>query len=380
MESLFGINEDALKEAFQIDESAFNMDLSSMALSGMSMDMPDLSESSMPDFSSLISFGDLNLDLSDAIDPEEILKELPADQVPDMSEALKSVKFDFTEEKATALLKDVLEGYQESIQDKPEADLSKMQSAIQQFLSSSEVNDRLSADIEQLVNDNIKVDVSTEKMIAAAVKLMNQYQEYARANGIEKADAASILGFLSQSDIQQQIRQEANELIQGSVTVTITADQIKELLMKDVIQAYPEYAKANQLPDPANLGTYFVEYMQSEDGQNRLMKGLTSMIDTSEAEKQFSSAMETYMTNMMTAFSDAITKAIESKFTDVMSQVETQLTQGIQTAMEQMMGSISDSMQGALQSVMTSVTSSITTAMSPGNGTDGKQYGKCLCH
>ena len=377
MESLFGINEDALKEAFQIDESAFNMDLSSMALSGMSMDMPDLSGSmdfsgsSMPDFSSLISFGDLNLDLSDAIDPEEILKELPADQVPDMSEALKSVKFDFTEEKATALLKDVLEGYQESIQDKPEADLSKMQSAIQQFLSSSEVNDRLSADIEQLVNDNIKVDVSTEKMIAAAVKLMNQYQEYARANGIEKADAASILGFLSQSDIQQQIRQEANALIQGSVTVTITADQIKELLMKDVIQAYPEYAKANQLPDPANLGTYFVEYMQSEDGQNRLMKGLTSMIDTSEAEKQFSSAMETYMTNMMTAFSDAITKAIESKFTDVMSQVETQLTQGIQTAMEQMMGSISDSMQGALQSVMTSVTSSITTAMSQAMGQMG---------
>ena len=288
-----------------------------------------------------------------------------------MSEALKSVKFDFTEEKATALLKDVLKGYQESIQDKPEADLSKMQSAIQQFLSSSEVNDRLSADIEQLVNDNIKVDVSTEKMIAAAVKLMNQYQEYARANGIEKADAASILGFLSQSDIQQQIRQEANELIQGSVTVTITADQIKELLMKDVIQAYPEYAKANQLPDPANLGTYFVEYMQSEDGQNRLMKGLTSMIDTSEAEKQFSSAMETYMTNMMTAFSDAITKAIESKFTDVMSQVETQLTQGIQTAMEQMMGSISDSMQGALQSVMTSVTSSITTAMSQAMGQMG---------
>ena len=377
MESLFGINEDALKEAFQIDESAFNMDLSGMALSGMSMDMPDLSGSmdfsgsSMPDFSSLISFGDLNLDLSDAIDPEEILKELPADQVPDMSEALKSVKFDFTEEKATALLKDVLKGYQESIQDKPEADLSKMQSAIQQFLSSSEVNDRLSADIEQLVNDNIKVDVSTEKMIAAAVKLMNQYQEYARANGIEKADAASILGFLSQSDIQQQIRQEANELIQGSVTVTITADQIKELLMKDVIQAYPEYAKANQLPDPANLGTYFVEYMQSEDGQNRLMKGLTSMIDTSEAEKQFSSAMETYMTNMMTAFSDAITKAIESKFTDVMSQVETQLTQGIQTAMEQMMGSISDSMQGALQSVMTSVTSSITTAMSQAMGQMG---------
>ena len=53
------------------------------------------------------------------IDPEEILKNLPADQVPDMSQALKSVKFDFTEEKVTALLKEVLTGYQESIKDKP---------------------------------------------------------------------------------------------------------------------------------------------------------------------------------------------------------------------------------------------------------------------
>ena len=375
MESLFGINEDALKEAFQIDESAFNMDLSGLDFSGISV--PDLSGSmniaagSMPDFSGLISLKDLDLNLSDAIDPDEILKNLPADQVPDMSQVLKTVKFDFTEEKAAALLKDVLTGYQESIQDKPESDLSKVQAALQQYLTSKEVTDRLFADIKDLVNQHIKVDVSTEKMIAAGVRLMNQYQEYAKANGIEKADASSILEFLSQSDVQQQIRQEANDLIKGSVTITITADQIRDILMKDVVEGYSEYAKANQLPDPANLGTYFVEYMQSEDGQNRLMKGLTSMIDTSEAEKQFSSAMETYMTNMMTAFSDAITKAIESKFTDVMSQVETQLTQGIQTAMEQMMGSISDSMQGALQSVMTSVTSSITTAMSQAMGQMG---------
>ena len=377
MESLFSINEDALKEAFQIDESAFDIDLSGMDLSGMSVDLPDFSGSmnidagSMPDFSSMISLGDLDLNLSDAIDPDEILKDLPADQVPDLSQALSAVKFDFTEEKAAALLKDVLEGYQDSIKEKPEADLSKVQEALQQYLGSKEVNDRLSADIQQLVNDNIKVDVSTEKMIAAAVRLMNQYQEYAKANGIEKADAASILGFLSQSDIQQQIRQEANDLIQGSVTVTITADQIKDLLIKDVVQGYPEYAKNNQLPDPAKLGTYFVEYMQSEDGQSRLRKGLTSMIDTSEVEKQFSDAMETYMKNMMTAFSDAITKAIEEKFTDVMGQVETQLTKGIQTSMEQMMGSISSSMQGAIQSVMTSVSSSITAAMSQAMGQMG---------
>ncbi|MEI3411895.1 MAG: hypothetical protein V8Q57_00650 [Blautia sp.] len=54
-----------------------------------------------------------------------------------------------------------------------------------------------------------------------------------------------------------------------------------------MLDGYPEYAKKNGLPDPANLGTYFVEYMQSQDGQSRLMKGLTAMIDTSGGRRSF---------------------------------------------------------------------------------------------
>ena len=378
MESLFSINADALQEAFQVDLSGFNMDLSSLSglSSGLNVEMPDmpdmsalagninLDESSMPDLSKLIKLDDLDLDLSHMIDPEEILKNLPADQVPDMSQALKSVKFDFTEEKVTALLKDVLTGYQESIKDKPEADMNKMQAALKQYLTSKEMNERLCKDLQELVKNNVNVDMSSEKLIAVAVGLMNQYQEYAKANGITQTDVASILAFLSQAEIQQQIKEEAENLVKNSVTVNITTKQIRDLLMQDVVAAYPEYARNNSLPDPANLGTYFLEYMQTEDGQNRLMNGLMTLVDTSEVQTQFSQAMETYMKSMMTSFTDAITKGIESKFTEIMEQVEKQLTKGIQTAMEQMMGNISSGMQEAMQSVMTSVSSSLTSAMS----------------
>ena len=378
MESLFSINADALQEAFQIDLSGFNMDLSSLSglSSGVNVEMPDmpdmsalagnikLDESSMPDLSKLIKLDDLNLDLSHMIDPEEILKSLPEDQVPDMSQALKSVKFDFTEEKVTALLKDVLTGYQESIKDKPEADMDKMQAALKQYLTSREMNERLCKDLQELVKNNVNVDMSSEKLIAVAVGLMNQYQEYAKANGITQTDVASILAFLSQGEIQQQIKEEAENLVKNSVTVNITTKQIQDLLLQDVVAAYPEYARNNSLPDPANLGTYFLEYMQTEDGQNRLMNGLMTLVDTSEVQTQFSQAMETYMKAMMTSFTDAITKGIESKFTEIMEQVEKQLTKGIQTAMEQMMGNISSGMQEAMQSVMASVSSSITSAMS----------------
>ena len=378
MESLFSINADALQEAFQVDLSGFNMDLSSLSglSSGLNVEMPDmpdmsalagninLDESSMPDLSKLIKLDDLDLDLSHMIDPEEILKNLPADQVPDMSQALKSVKFDFTEEKVTALLKDVLTGYQESIKDKPEADMDKMQAALKQYLTSKEMNERLCKDLQELVKNNVNVDMSSEKLIAVAVGLMNQYQEYAKANGITQTDVASILAFLSQGEIQQQIKEEAENLVKNSVTVNITTKQIQDLLLQDVVAAYPEYARNNSLPDPANLGTYFLEYMQTEDGQNRLMNGLMTLVDTSEVQTQFSQAMETYMKSMMTSFTDAITKGIESKFTEIMEQVEKQLTKGIQTAMEQMMGNISSGMQEAMQSVMASVSSSITSAMS----------------
>ena len=378
MESLFSINADALQEAFQIDLSGFNMDLSSLSglSSGLNVEMPDMSdmsalagninldESSMPDLSKLIKLDDLDLDLSHMIDPEEILKSLPEDQVPDMSQALKSVKFDFTEEKVTALLKDVLTGYQESIKDKPEADMDKMQAALKQYLTSKEMNERLCKDLQELVKNNVNVDMSSEKLIAVAVGLMNQYQEYAKANGITQTDVASILAFLSQGEIQQQIKEEAENLVKNSVTVNITTKQIQDLLLQDVVAAYPEYARNNSLPDPANLGTYFLEYMQTEDGQNRLMNGLMTLVDTSEVQTQFSQAMETYMKAMMTSFTDAITKGIESKFTEIMEQVEKQLTKGIQTAMEQMMGNISSGMQEAMQSVMASVSSSITSAMS----------------
>ena len=378
MESLFSINADALQEAFQIDLSGFNMDLSSLSglSSGLNVEMPDMSdmsalagninldESSMPDLSKLIKLDDLDLDLSHMIDPEEILKSLPEDQVPDMSQALKSVKVDFTEEKVTALLKEVLTGYQESIKDKPEADMNKMQAALKQYLTSKEMNERLCKDLQELVKNNVNVDMSSEKLIAVAVGLMNQYQEYAKANGITQTDVTSILAFLSQAEIQQQIKEEAENLVKNSVTVNITTKQIQDLLLQDVVAAYPEYARNNSLPDPANLGTYFLEYMQTEDGQNRLMNGLMTLVDTSEVQTQFSQAMETYMKAMMTSFTDAITKGIESKFTEIMEQVEEQLTKGIQTAMEQMMGNISSGMQEAMQSVMASVSSSITSAMS----------------
>ena len=87
------------------------------------------------------------------------------------------------------------------------------------------------------------------------------------------------------------------------------------------------------------------------------------MIDTSQVEQKFSEAMGTYMQSVMNAYTEAITKAIEAKFSDIMAQVAQQLTVGIEDAMNDMMKKVGTNMQKTLQQVMTQITSSMTTAM-----------------
>ena len=116
--------------------------------------------------------------------------------------------------------------------------------------------------------------------------------------------------------------QEAEKLIKDGAPVNITADQIKEILVKDVLEGYSDYAKKNALPDPAEVSeTVFFGIPAVRSRTAGLLKGLSSIIDTSQVEQKFSEAMGTYMQSVMNAYTEAITKAIEAKFSDIMAQV-----------------------------------------------------------
>ena len=178
LESLFQIDTDALQQAFQFDESALSLDLS--GLSGGNMKMPDLSRSmqldadDLPDFSKMLDLSALDLDLSDVLKPEDLAANIPAAPKLNLMDMVSQMKFNFTEEGMQSLLTELLQGYQESIKDKPEADSEKMRAAIRQYLTSEEVTSRVVNDIRELVKNNIQVDVSSERLIAAATRLMNQ--------------------------------------------------------------------------------------------------------------------------------------------------------------------------------------------------------------
>ncbi|MFR3320417.1 MAG: hypothetical protein ACLTSZ_03610 [Lachnospiraceae bacterium] len=183
LESLFQIDTDALQQAFQLDESVLSLDLS--GLSGGNMKMPDLSRSmqldanDLPDFSKMLDLSALDLDLLDVLKPEDLAANIPAAPKLNLMDMVSQMKFNFTEEGMQSLLTELLQGYQgRASRTSRRLIPEKMRAAIRQYLTSEEVTSRVVNDIRELVKNNIQVDVSSERLIAAATRLMNQYQDY----------------------------------------------------------------------------------------------------------------------------------------------------------------------------------------------------------
>ena len=74
-------------------------------------------------------------------------------------------------------------------------------------------------------------------------------------------------------------------------------------------RAIQTYANANGYPDPAQMGQHFMKYMQTEDGQKRLMQGMSEAIDMDSLQSQLTAAMNDYMKQVMGAYTGALSEA-----------------------------------------------------------------------
>ncbi len=71
------------------------------------------------------------------------------------------------------------------------------------------------------------------------------------------------------------------------------------------------------------------------------------MIDMESLESQVGTALESYMKEVMGAYTGAISKTLESQVTSAVAQIAGQMQSGIQTVMQQAMGQIGTNLQKA---------------------------------
>ena len=314
MEDLFKIDEEAFKDAFKIDTSRMNMDTSAFS------DM---------DFS--------GVDMSDLIDADALSGAMPSFSTKDIQDILNGVSVNLTKDTMTELFNALLKGYQDSVGDDPATDITGLTDGLKQYLTSDEAVQYLSQKLKEILQPQLE-GVITEDMLKSFVgRVMEDYQDFALKQENPNDFNANFRAYLETDAVSRILSEELAGIKDKLSSVTITDDQIKEILT-DLANGYGEYAKANNLAQPDKIQAAFLKYISSDAGQKLLLQYVEKIVDT----KTLQANLQNKMASVMGGFTNELTSQISSAMGKVMEQVGTNLQKSMGNAMTSLMGNMQD--------------------------------------
>ena len=329
--SLFSVDEDALREAFGFDEDALTKGMDEAF-----------------DFSDALSADGSTLDLSGLADLGNISLNLPEMPEISMEDLMDGITLNVSTEELTQIASGLLTGYQEYAAQHPEADYSGLGDDFLGYLQTEDAQQILSGNISEIIQESGTVTVSNEQLQQLVREVMAGYQVYAAANGYTDIDQFDtyLIEYLQTEQAQAILTAWAAANIKIEGNVTITAEQLQKL-SGEIAAGYQQYAAANGLPGPAKMGDYFMEYLATPEAQQQLSRGIAGMVDTGGVEEKLSGALQSYMETIMGSYSRSMAKAIETQVSSAMQQMVAQISQTMESSMQEAMSSLGDNMANA---------------------------------
>ena len=300
------------------------------------------------DFSGAMSADGSTLDLSGLMNMEDISLTLPEMPELNMQDIMSSIRLEVSAEELAQIASDLLQGYQGYAAQNPAADYSGLGEDFLGYLGTDEAKQILSRNITEIIQSSGTVTVSNEQLQQLVREVMAGYQQYAASNGYTDINRFDeyLIEYLQTAQAQEILSRWASENIKIEGNVSITAEQL-EKLSAEMVAGYQQYAAANGLPDPTKIDDYFMEYMATPEAQQKLSQGIAGMVDTGGVEEKLSTALQSYMQTIMGSYSQTMAQAIETQ---------------VSSAMEQMMGQISQSMESSMQEAMSQLSGNMADA------------------
>mgnify|MGYP004504341813 FL=1 len=335
--SLFTVDEDALQKAFGFDDSGLSGDL----LSADSLNLENA-----------FQMGGDSLDLSGMINLDQISLDVSGMPQMNLGDMIESLDLTVKPGGMQKLSESIMEGYQEYVKSHPEADYSNLAGDFMDYLMTDEAQKILKDNLQEIIENTGGFKITIDQMQDLVQRVMKGYQKYAAEKGYTDPDKfGEYLAEYLQTEEAKEIMNTWQQEIFGDTVLNITSDQLKKLT-KELASSYPAYAVANGKADPTKMGDYFLNYLATADGKQRLMSGLSEVIDMDQLESQLGAAMGSYMSKAMGAYTGAISGAIETQITSAMNQIVTQITGGIGNAMQAAMGNVGTQLQNMFGSSM----------------------------
>ena len=300
------------------------------------------------DFSGAMSADGSTLDLSGLMNMDDISRTLPEMPELNMQDIMSGIRLEVSAEELAQIASDLLQGYQGYAAQNPAADYSGLGEDFLGYLQTDEAKQILSRNITEIIQSSGTVTVSNEQLQQLVREVMAGYQQYAASNGYTDINRFDeyLIEYLQTAQAQEILGRWASENIKIEGNVSITAEQL-EKLSAEMVAGYQQYAAANGLPDPTKIDDYFMEYMATPEAQQKLSQGIAGMVDTGGVEEKLSTALQSYMQTIMESYSKTMAQAIETQ---------------VSSAMEQMMGQISQSMESSMQEAMSQLSGNMADA------------------
>ena len=329
MESLITVDEEKLQEAFGFDESAFS----------------NLSDSF--DFSSVFGNAGDSVDLSGMVDLSGINISLPETGTMDLGEMLGNLDISISSEGFAKMAESLMEGYQLYVKDHPEADYSGLLESFQNYLTSDSAKSIMKESVVNIINESGAMTVSSSELSSLFEGLKEEFAASVAEQNFQNVDEFynALVSFMGTNPTAVQ---KFNQLLEGKMgNITVTDDQMTALA-QEIMKGYYDYAQAGNGPDPSKIGEYFLDYLQTEDAQNRLAEGLAGTVDMGNVESQLTQVVENYMRNAMSSYGNAVSQALSAQISSAMQQMMSQLANGMGTAMSQAMANVGSSLENAM--------------------------------
>lgn len=330
MNSLFTVNEDALKNAFTFDESALAGGLGNL------------------DFSDAFQTGAASLDLSGAIDLSAVEIDLSSLPPFDLGELMSGIQLNVSAEGMAQTAQKLMEGYQVYAAENPQADYSGLGEAFLNYLTTDDAKAILSKHIGEIIKNSGSVHVSVENMQAMQQELMSGYLEYvAGKEDVENQADKYMMEYLQTEGALQIMAKWSDQIFEIEEDISIPFEQL-ETLAADLAAGYQGYAEANGLPDPSKMDDHFTEYLNTESGKQILTEGIAGIVDMQSVEEQVTASLQNYMGEVMGTFSTEVGQALQTQITSAMQQIAAQITGNLENVMRQAMTQVGSQLQSAM--------------------------------
>lgn len=293
-----------------------------------------------------------SLDLSGMINLDQISLDVSGMPQMNLGDMIGSLDLTVKPGGMQKLSEGVMEGYQEYVKFHPEADYSNLAKDFMDYLMTDEAQKILKDNLQEIIESTGGFKITIDQMQELVQRVMEGYQKYAAEKGYTDPDKfGEYLAEYLQTEEAKEIMNTWQQEIFGDTVINITSDQLKKLT-KELASSYPAYAAANGKADPTKMGDYFLNYLATADGKQRLMNGLSEVIDMDQLESQLSATMGSYMAKAMGTYTRAISDVLETQITSAMNQIVTQITEEIGNAMQAAMGNVGTHLQNMLGSSM----------------------------